>query len=64
VYSREGQDDNRNGSGSHFEENVAELIKLAQEHAEPSAIVSGLQECIPEYLPLDKVANEHTVAVV
>jgi FlaA1/EpsC-like NDP-sugar epimerase len=52
------------GGGRDFEQSLDELIYLAEEHGERSAIVGALMTCVADYAPLEGLPLEKPVALV
>lgn len=52
-----------NGRNPRFESSVEDLIALAELHGDRRAIMVALQDCVPEYAPLEGVPTEKPVPV-
>lgn len=63
VYARQGMPQG-NGSQDHFEDNVADLLELAEDHADKRSIIESLMKCVPGYAPLSKPSIEEPATLV
>jgi len=51
-------------TGLQFEQHLADLIALAEDHAERREIVRAVMSCVPEYEPLERLTLEKPTVVV
>jgi FlaA1/EpsC-like NDP-sugar epimerase len=53
-----------NGDWELFEHLVENLLELAEEHSEPSAIINALVTCVPDYVPQERPAARRPMVAV